>query len=134
MIRIFGGFLLVLPAAAALWVAPAAAQSYGSPSSAVTEQQLPPPSSGVETRYDDRAMPGRVGPAPRDYHYYDYSDDPSGQEADALPPPGLPVQNGQSYGHQLGSQPLPTGGVPGNDPDAVRPPGAVGAIPGGRPA
>jgi lipoprotein-anchoring transpeptidase ErfK/SrfK len=126
MIRIFGGFLLVLPATAVLMATPASAQLFGSQPPAVTEQQLPPPSFGTENRYNDRGMPGRYAPAARSGN--------GEQEADALPPPGLPVQDGQSYGHQL-SQPLPTSGMPGSrDPDAMRPPGAVGTSPAGGPS
>src|SRR3569832_1198063 len=70
MIRNIGGFLLVLPAAAVLFAGPAEAQLFGSrssstPAPAVTEEQLPPPSFGTETRYDDRGMPGRYAPAPQ---------------------------------------------------------------------
>jgi lipoprotein-anchoring transpeptidase ErfK/SrfK len=127
MIRIFGGFLLALPATALLTAAPASAQLFGSQPPAVTEQQLPPPSFGTENRYNDRGMPGRYAPAAR------YGNGNSEQEADALPPPGLPVQD-QGYGHQLG-QPLPTAGMPGGrDPNAIRPPGAVGAAPAGGPS
>jgi lipoprotein-anchoring transpeptidase ErfK/SrfK len=117
MIRNFGGFLLVLPATAMLLASPAHAQLFGSQSSApaVTEQQLPPPSSGAESRYNDRGMPGRYAPGaqPAPMPLYD---DAADREAGTLPPPGLPVQDGQAYGHQFG----------GNDPDAMRPPGAVG--------
>jgi lipoprotein-anchoring transpeptidase ErfK/SrfK len=125
MIRTFSGFLLVLPATAFLTAVPASAQLFGSQPPAVTEQQLPPPSFGTENRYNDRGMPGRYAPAAR------YGNGNSEQEADSLPPPGLPVQDGQSYGHQFG-QPLPTAGMPGGrDPNAIRPPGAVGAPTGG---
>jgi lipoprotein-anchoring transpeptidase ErfK/SrfK len=120
MIRKFGGFLLALPAAAVLLASPASAQLFGSPSQsstpapAVTEQQLPPPSFGSETRYNDRGMPGRYAPSaqPAPMPLYDDSAD-----AGTLPPPGLPPQDGRGYGHQFG----------GNDADAMRPPGAVGA-------
>jgi lipoprotein-anchoring transpeptidase ErfK/SrfK len=121
MIRTFCGFLLVLPATAVLLAAPAEAQFFGSrssstPAPAVTEEQLPPPSFGTETRYDDRGMPGRTAPAARPAPMPLY-DDAADREAGALPPPGLPVQDGRAYGHQLG----------GNDADAIRPPGAVGS-------
>jgi lipoprotein-anchoring transpeptidase ErfK/SrfK len=121
MIRNFGGFLLALPAAAVLLASPADAQLFGSPSrqsSDVTEQQLPPPSFGTETRYNDRGMPGRYAPAaqPAPMPLYDDSADRS---VGTLPPPGLPAPDGRDYGHQFG----------GNDPDAIRPPGAVGGSP-----
>ena len=123
MIRTFCGFLLVLPATAVLLAAPAEAQFFGSrssstPAPAVTEEQLPPPSFGTETRYDDRGMPGRTAPAARPAPMPLY-DDAADREAGALPPPGLPVQDGRAYGHQLG----------GNDADAIRPPGALGSAP-----
>jgi lipoprotein-anchoring transpeptidase ErfK/SrfK len=125
MIRTFGGFLLVLPATAILLAGPASAQLFGSSSSqppAVTEQQLPPPSFGTQTRYDDRGMPGRSTPAQAaPLPIYDDSAD---RQADALPPPGLPMQDGRGYGHQFG----------GNDPNAIRPPAAVNAAPMGPPA
>ncbi|HEX2538299.1 MAG TPA: L,D-transpeptidase [Pseudolabrys sp.] len=123
MIRNFGGFLLVLPATAVLFAGSAEAQLFGgrsssTPAPAVTEEQLPPPSFGTESRYDDRGMPGRYAPATRSAPMPLY-DDAADREAGALPPPGLPAQDGRAYGHQFG----------GNDPDAVRPPGAVGAAP-----
>ena len=123
MIRTLGGFLLALPAAAVLLAGPAEAQFFGSrsaptPAPAVTEEQLPPPSFGTETRYDDRGMPGRYAPAARPGPMPLY-DDAADREAGTLPPPGLPAQDGRAYGHQFG----------GNDPDAVRPPGAVGSAP-----
>ena len=124
MIRTFGGFLLALPATVVLMAAPASAQLFGSQPPAVTEQQLPPPSFGTENRYNDRGMPGRYAPAAR------YGNGNGEQEADALPPPGLPVQDGQNYG-----RPLPTAAMPGGrDPDAIRPPGVVGAAPAGGPS
>jgi len=121
MIRTFGGFLLVLPASAVLLAAPASAQLFGSQPPAVTSQQLPPPTFGAETRYNDRGMPGRyqqpveaapAAPMP-------LFDDSADREAGTLPPPGLPVQDGRAYGHQFG----------GNESDAVRPPAAVGPGP-----
>ena len=123
MIRNFGGFLLVLPATAVLFAGSAEAQLFGgrsssTPAPAVTEEQLPPPSFGTESRYDDRGMPGRYAPATRSAPMPLY-DDAADREAGALPPPGLPAQDGRAYGHQFG----------GSDPDAVRPPGAVGAAP-----
>ena len=123
MIRNFGGFLLVLPATAVLFAGSAEAQLFGgrsssTPAPAVTEEQLPPPSFGTESRYDDRGMPGRYAPATRSAPMPLY-DDAADREAGALPPPGLPAQDGRAYGHQFG----------GNDPDAMRPPGAVGAAP-----
>jgi lipoprotein-anchoring transpeptidase ErfK/SrfK len=123
MIRNLGGFLLVLPATAVLFAGSAEAQLFGArssptPAPAVTEEQLPPPSFGTESRYDDRGMPGRYAPAARPAPMPLY-DDAADREAGALPPPGLPVQDGRAYGHQFG----------GNDPDAMRPPGAVGSAP-----
>jgi len=109
MIRTFGGFLLVLPAAALLLAGPAGAQTYGSP--AVTQEQLPPPPFGTESRMGGQALPRPYMAPPRSDSYS------NGAEADALPPPGLPAPNGQpaAYGHQFGSEPA-----------AIRPPGSIG--------
>src|SRR3569833_2757754 len=117
MIRNFGGFQQNLPATAVLFAGSAQAQFFGSrstptPAPAVTEEQLPPPSFGTETRYDDRGMPGRYAPAARPAPMPLY-DEASERDSGALPPPGLPVQDDRTYGHQFG----------GNEPDALRPPG-----------
>jgi lipoprotein-anchoring transpeptidase ErfK/SrfK len=108
MIRTFGGFLLVLPAAALFLAGPAGAQTYGSP--AVTQEQLPPPTFGTQNRIGNQGLP-RSSMAPQGDSY-------SGEtQADALPPPGLPASDGQPavYGHQFGSEPT-----------AIRPPGSIG--------
>ena len=108
MIRTFGGFLLVLPAAALFLAGPAGAQNYGSP--AVTQQQLPPPTFGTQNRIGNQALP-RPYMAPQGDSY-------SGDaQSGALPPPGLPASSGQAdaYGHQFGSEPA-----------AIRPPGSIG--------
>jgi lipoprotein-anchoring transpeptidase ErfK/SrfK len=110
MIRTFGGFLLVFPAAALLLAAPAGAQSYGSP--AVTQEQLPPPTIGTENRMGGQALP-RPYMAPQDESYSD-------AEAGALPPPGLPAQNAQQ-------------GSYGAEPAAMRPPGSIGGPSAGTP-
>ncbi len=108
MIRTFGGFLLVLPAAALLFAGPVGAQTYGSP--AVTQEQLPPPTFGTQNRIGNQPLP-RPYMAPQGDSY---SRD---AEADALPPPGLPASNGQpaAYGHQFGPEPA-----------SIRPPGSIG--------
>jgi lipoprotein-anchoring transpeptidase ErfK/SrfK len=96
MIRTFGGFLLVLPAAALLLAAPAGAQSYGAP--AVQQEQLPPPTVGTQNRIGNQALP-RPYMAPQGDSYSQQD-----AEAGALPPPGLPA----------------------GEPVAIRPPGSVG--------
>jgi len=105
MIRTFGGFLLVLPAAALLLAGPASAQSYGSQPSAVTQEQLPPPTFGSQSR-------GQTLPRP---YFAPQGESYSDAEAGALPPPGLPAnEQPASYGQ------------PGSAPGAMRPPGAIG--------
>ena len=108
MIRTFGGFLLVLPAAALLIAGPAGAQTYGSP--AVTQEQLPPPTFGTQNRIGNQPLP-RPYMAPQGDSY-------SGDaQAGTLPPPGLPASNAEpaAYGHQFNSE-----------PSAIRPPGSIG--------
>ena len=110
MIRTFGGFLLFLPAAAVLLAGPAGAQTYGSQPPAVTQEQLPPPVFGSESR--SQTLP-RPYFAPQGESYSDAA-------AGALPPPGLPASDGQpaSYGRQ-----------PGSEAGAMRPPGSIGGQP-----
>lgn len=134
MIRLFGAFLLTLPAVAALFTAPAQAQTR-SPS------------------YRDAPPPGAYeSPLPRGYWIDDEDDQPpmggsyrsrqmtqvpqgvpGRQEADVqpLPPPGFATPDGRApgYGHQLG-QPAPDAN---NDPNVARPPAAVGAAPAAAP-
>jgi lipoprotein-anchoring transpeptidase ErfK/SrfK len=105
MNRFFAAFLLALPVAAAFTAAPALAQ------------QLPPP--GI---YEERLPPVMGG----------YDDD-----VVAPPPTGLfgpPERRPTGYGQT--QQPPPAAGPPAranNDPDALRPPAAVGAVPNAAP-
>ncbi len=112
MVRLYGGFLLMLSAAVVLPAAPAGAQSYGSSDSVYSEPLPPPPG---QRRYDDATVyrSGSAAQDPRDQRYY-----PSGSApgSDARAVPGQET----AYGHQLDSR--------SNEPE-VRPPGVVGAAP-----
>ena len=145
MIRFSAAFLLTLPVAAAFSAVPALAQYTLPPPGGYYEERLPPVIGG----YDDedlppsrralrpgqtqRGVPSRVLPYP--------DDEP------ALPPPtglfGAPDQRPPpGYGRQLNPQQVqpqqPTvSGAPArtsNDPDALRPPGAIGVAPQGPPS
>ncbi len=122
MIRSFVATLLALPIAAALVPASAAAQDYQTPNyrnaQRVDQQNLPPPAMSQDNQqgpaYAPPGAPQRVLPYPE-------------EEEAAVPPPG--------YGRQYGAQP-PAGGPPpavNGDPNAIRPPGAVGAAPAATP-
>jgi lipoprotein-anchoring transpeptidase ErfK/SrfK len=146
MIRFSAAFLLTLPVAAAFSAAPALAQ-YTLPPPGAYEERLPPVMGGYDD--DDSRLPPPGAPranqrrAPTS-RVLPYPDDDA-----PLPPPtglfGAPEPRPSAgYGHQLDGQQspqqaspqqLPPGaGVPGranNDPDAIRPPGAIGAAPQG---
>ena len=149
MIRRFGLFLLTLPVAAATMAAPAAAQYYSSPPSYRGAppngyyDNRSPPAFWADDDEDDQSVRGRRAPQ--------MSQNPPGQagapsrilpypdEADAAspPPPGFapPAGGPPVYGHQLEQQP-PAGPPPrgaNNDPDAIRPPGAIGSAPSAAP-
>ncbi len=148
MLRRYGLFLLTLPVAAAIPAAPAVAQYYSPPPGyyrsapppgAYYDDRQPPPAFWNDDDEDDRPVrrwrrsprmsqapqaepgaPGRILPYPE-------------RESDALPPPGfLPRdERAPATGHQLDQQ------VPGAavaDPDAVRPPGSIGAAPAAKQA
>jgi lipoprotein-anchoring transpeptidase ErfK/SrfK len=127
MIRFSAGFILALPVAAAFSAAPALAQL---PPPGVYEERLPPVMGGYEDEEDGpRAgrwfVPRRTLPYPDD-------------DAAAPPLPGYlraPGGGPAGYGHQLGpQQPPPTAGAASritDDPDVLRPPGAVGTVPKG---
>jgi lipoprotein-anchoring transpeptidase ErfK/SrfK len=154
MIRRYGLFLLTLPVAAAFSAAPAVAQSYSSPPPGYY-RSAPPPGA----YYDDRLPPPAFWsdddddnqPVRRPYRSPQMSQVPPGQagapnrilpypdEADVAPPPPpgfAPPAGRPPYGHQLDQQ-APAGAAPApaatNDPDAVRPPGAIGSAPGAAP-
>ena len=141
MVRLSAAFLLTLPVAAAFTAAPALGQQQRLPPPAIYEERLPP----VMGSYDDEdvlpppgraARPGQVqrGVPSRVFPYPD--EDPP------LPPPtglfGPREQRPVGYGHQLDPQ-QPPARAPGaaspivNDPDEVRPPGAIGVAPQGMP-
>ena len=154
MIRRYGLFLLTLPVAAAFSAAPAVAQSYSSPPpgyyrsapppGAYYDDRLPPPAFWSDDDDDDQPVrrpyrspqmsqvpPGQAGAPNRILPYPD--------EADVAPPPPpgfAPPAGRPPYGHQLDQQ-APAGAALApaatNDPDAVRPPGAIGSAPGAAP-
>ena len=117
MTRFLGVFLLALPAAAVLSAVSAQAQSSSSP----YYRGSPPPDAYPQDRV---GVPSRILPYPND-------------EADAAPPPpGFATPGSRppvTFGHQLDAQQPPAGAAPPpaatNDPDVVRPPGAVGSAP-----
>ncbi len=131
MIRTFGAFLLTVPAAAALYAVPVAAQtSRGAPPA--YEAQVPP---GYLVDDEDDDLPVRRGsrrqmsqmpaPAGQPSRILPYPN----EEADAapLPPPGFTQRDGRTpySGHQLDQR--------GPNDDVVRPPGAVGSAPAAAP-
>ena len=145
MIRRYGLFMLTLPVAAVFLAAPAVAQYYssppppgyyrsGPPPGAYYEDRLPPPAFWNDDDDDDQ-------PARRPYRSPQMSQVPPGQtgapgrilpypdEAEAAPPPpdfAPPSGRPPLYGHQLDQQ----APAASNDPDAIRPPGAIGSAPG----
>jgi lipoprotein-anchoring transpeptidase ErfK/SrfK len=119
MPRLQARCLFALPLAAVLTAAPANAQSYYGGSSIYSEP-LPPP--GGESRYEDAPYAtGSVTQYPQSRRYI-----PSYQDDDTASPSGLPDRERPPvYGHQLEPSRVP--GVVVVDPEAVRPPQAVGA-------
>ena len=120
MIRRFGLYLMVLPVAAA--IPSAQAQSYPPSGPAPYYRSVPPdiyqdrlPSPSY---YDDDEDAPVVRRPPRDPRY-----------SQTPPPPGFATQYGapRSYGHQLDAQAVPPNAPP--EPDAIRPPGAIGGSP-----
>src|SRR5215475_7870860 len=128
MIRFSGALLLALPAVAVFGAASAIAQ-YGPPPRGYYEERLPPVIDG----YDDEDLlpPPRRAVRP-------------GQRSRVLPypddkPPQPPTGTYYDYGRQLNPPPqqqAPQGllGRATNDPDALRPPAAIGVAPQGPPA
>jgi len=135
MIRFTAAFLLTLPVAVVITAAPAVAQ-YNLPPPGVYEERLPPV-MGATDEDDTLPPPGRGRIQRRGAErVLPYPDDEP-----ALPPPtglfGTPDRSpGAGYGHQLETQQPPPIIAPPrvtNDPDAVRPPGAIGAAPNAAP-
>jgi len=138
MIRFSAAFLLTLPVAAAISAAPALAQ-YNLPPPGVYQERLPPVMGASEDDDNMLPPPGRGQARRRGAdQVLPYPDDEP-----ALPPPtglfGTPdPRPAAGYGHQLeAQQPPPAGAQPAprvtNDPDVLRPPGAVGAAPNAAP-
>jgi lipoprotein-anchoring transpeptidase ErfK/SrfK len=134
MTRFSGALLFTLPVAAALTAAQAVAQQLPPPR--IYEERLPP----VMGSYDDDDVIPPPGPATRPGQVQRGTQGrvlPYPDEDPRLPPPtGLfgtpeqrPVEYG-GYGYQRQQPPRASaGGAPSqtiNDPDAIRPPGAVG--------
>jgi lipoprotein-anchoring transpeptidase ErfK/SrfK len=131
MIRYSAAFLL--PLAALATAVPASAQ-YNLPPPGVYQERLPPVMGANDDDYDTLPPPGRGRAQRRNAErVLPYPDDEP-----ALPPPtglfGTPDRAPPGgYGHQLEAQQPPPGVAPPrvtNDPDVVRPPGAIGAAPG----
>ena len=142
MTRRFGLLLLTLPVAAAFLAAPALAQNYsspppgyyrsGPPPGAYYEDRAPPPAFWTDDEDDDQ-------PARRTYRSPQMSQmPPQGQpgrlpypdQAEGRRRPHLPRRpTSPPYGHQLDQQ----APAASHDPDAVRPPGAIGSAPGAAP-
>lgn len=158
MIRPFGLSLLTLPAAAILTAGLAQAQTYypapqpyyrsAPPPAAYYRDRVPAPGYWVEDDEDDqpvmtrpRRMPRMTQQVPQQGQYGEPSRIlPYESDAAAPPPPGFARPDGRpaDYGHQFGAQPLgPTPGAPppaaNSEPDAIRPPGSIGATPNAAP-
>jgi len=124
MIRRFGVFLLMLPVAAALPAASAVAQTYQQPH----YSSAPPPGYQIDPNNPDLAVrrprrqaqqqPSRGLPYPAE------------REVEA-PPPFFAPSGAPARGHQLDAQQQPPAATA--EPNVMRPPGAVGAMPGGTP-
>jgi lipoprotein-anchoring transpeptidase ErfK/SrfK len=139
MIRRYELFLLTVPLAAVFSAAPAAAQDYSSPPPGYYREAAPPGSD-----YDDHVAPHAFWsdddeddqPVHRPDRGLHLSQVPQGQpgspnrilpypeDAEAAPPPAFAPPPGPApvYGHQLDQQ----GSAGPNDPNVVRPPGAIG--------
>ena len=143
MTRRFGLFLLTLPVAAAFSIAPALAQNYsspppgyyrsGPPPGAYYQDQAPPPAFWNDA--DDDDQPARQTYRSRQMSQMPPQDQPGRlaypDQAEAPPPAFAPPPDRQPlYGHQLDQQAPATS----HDPNAVRPPGAIGSAPGAAPA
>jgi lipoprotein-anchoring transpeptidase ErfK/SrfK len=128
MIRRFGAFLLTLPLAAALPAASAVAQDYPQP----YYGSAPPPGYQADPndpdlavrrpRRQERQQPSRILPYPEE------------REAEVPPPYFAPHPGAPAYGHQLDAQQQQQQQpATSYDPNAMRPPGAIGATPGATP-
>ena len=148
MIRRFGLFLLAMPVAAAIPAGSAQAQYYpgppqpyyrSAPPPGGYQERLPPPRYWADDDDDDAQRrpqfsqnppQGQPG-APNSILPY-----PVDAEAAVPPPPSFASPNGRPpYGHQLDAQP-PIAAAPPTarqDPDVIRPPGAIGGGPNAAP-
>ncbi|HYC16334.1 MAG TPA: L,D-transpeptidase [Pseudolabrys sp.] len=136
MIRISAAFLLTLPVAAAFSAAPAFAQL---PPPGIYQERLPPVMGGYDDDEDGPPRPGRL------YTPRRALPDPDDDASQPPPPRFFRTPDGRpvGYGHQLDPQlpqqqqlQPPPAGAPSranNDPDALRPPAAVGPAPQGQP-
>jgi lipoprotein-anchoring transpeptidase ErfK/SrfK len=136
MIRLSAAVLLTLPLAGVMTAAPAAAQYNLSPPG-VYQERLPPVMGANDEDDGTWPPPGRGRTQRRSAdRVLPYPDDEP-----PLPPPtglfGAPDRRpAPGYGHQLeAQQPPPVVAPPRvtNDPDAVRPPAAIGAAPNAAP-
>jgi lipoprotein-anchoring transpeptidase ErfK/SrfK len=122
MSRFIEPLLFIVPITAVLTAAPANAQSYDQGSSVYVE---PLPPLGGQTRYED--VPYATGSVPQDQRSRRYN--PGYENDEVSGPPGMPDRElPQVYGHQFEPRPLLPGAVV-VDPQAIRPPRAVGALP-----
>jgi lipoprotein-anchoring transpeptidase ErfK/SrfK len=117
MTRAFAAMLMALPMAALLAPAPAAAQSnsaqYFRDSNRIDQRNLPPPAMSREQEQGQISGPQRLLP----------------EEQAAVPQPGYAPSNAATAQPQYGAQAPAANG----DPNAIRPPGAVGAAPAAPP-
>src|ERR1017187_1363846 len=163
MIRRYGLFLLTLPVATVFSAAPAVAQYYssspppgyyrsgpppgyyqsGPPPGAYYEDRLPPPAFWNDDDDDDQPArrpnrspqlsqvpPGQAGAPNRILPYPGEADAPPSPPGFA-PPPGRPPFSGHQLDQQSPAAAPPRAAT--GDPDAIRPPGAIGSAPAATP-
>ena len=118
MIRFSAAFLLALPIAAAFTAAPALAQQLPPPG--IYEERLPPVMGGYEDD-EEYSLPAPRGARPGQAQRRD--------PARVLPYPNDDVVAPPSTGSPVAGPPTRAN----NDPDALRPPAAVGSVPNAAP-
>ncbi len=125
MIRAFAAVVLALPLAAALAAPSALAQSYPPRPYYSSVPPGPPPGYQLDPNDPDVAIrrPQRQAQQPSRGLPYP-------QESDAAPPPppNFAPSNAPDYGHQLDARPGTN-----DEPNAIRPPAAIGAAPNAAP-